>query len=82
MPLLYRIIAASGSTHFSSPPFFISQEFTGLQKQHHIALSMYGKGCWQVNVLVERLWRSVKYEEGYLHAYENIRAAHRDWSGT
>ena len=61
---------------------FISQEFTGLLKQHHIALSMYGKGCWQVNVLVERLRRSVKYQEVYLHAYQNIRAAHRDWGDT
>jgi putative transposase len=33
---------------------------------------MDGKGCWRDNVFVERLWRSVKYEEVYLHAYETV----------
>ena len=42
---------------------FTSQEFTGLLKQHHIAISMDGAGCWRDNVFVERLWRSVKYKE-------------------
>ena len=36
---------------------------------------MDGTGCWRDNVFVERLWRSVKYEEVYLHAYETISAA-------
>ena len=54
---------------------FTSQEFTRLLKQHHIAISMDGTGCWRDNVFVERLWRSVKYEEVYLHAYETISAA-------
>ena len=53
---------------------FTSQEFTGLLTQHHIAISMDGKGCWRDNVFVERLWKSVNYEEVYLHAYETIRA--------
>ena len=41
---------------------FTSLAFTDLLKQHHIRISMDGKGCWVDNVLVERLWRTVKYE--------------------
>ena len=37
-------------------------------------ISMDGKGCWRDNVFVERLWRSVKYDNVYLHAYETIAA--------
>ena len=40
-----------------------------------IAISMDGKGRWVDNVFVERLWRSVKYEEVYLYAYEGVAAA-------
>jgi putative transposase len=36
---------------------------------------MDGRGCWRDNVFVERLWRSIKYEEVYLHAYESVSAA-------
>ena len=54
---------------------FTSLEFTGLLKQHGIRISMDGKGCWRDNVFVERLWRSVKYEEVYLHAYDSVSAA-------
>lgn len=36
---------------------------------------MDGKGCWRDNVFAERLWRSVKYEEVYLHAYDSVAAA-------
>ena len=39
-------------------------------KAHAVAISMDGKGRWVDNVFVERLWRSVKYEDVYLHAYE------------
>lgn len=38
---------------------------------------MDGKGCWRDNVFVERLWRSIKYEEVYLHAYDTVEAAHQ-----
>ncbi|MBU6327412.1 MAG: integrase core domain-containing protein, partial [Verrucomicrobia bacterium] len=38
-------------------------------------ISMDGKGCWRDNVFVERLWRSVKYEEVYLKAYETVSQA-------
>jgi len=51
---------------------FTSQEFTGLLKDQGIQISMDGKGCWRDNVFVERLWRSLKYEEVYLHAYETV----------
>ena len=54
---------------------FTSQAFTGLLTQHHIAISMDGQGCWRDNVFVERLWRSVKYEEVYLHAYDSVSEA-------
>ena len=54
---------------------FTSQEFTGLLKEHGIQISMDGKGCWRDNVFVERLWKSIKYEEVYLHAYETVSAA-------
>jgi len=40
-----------------------------------IAISMDGKGAWRDNVFVERLWRSVKYEEVYLRAYDNVSEA-------
>jgi putative transposase len=40
-----------------------------------IAISMDGKGAWRYNVFVERLWRSVKYEEVYLRAYANVSEA-------
>jgi putative transposase len=54
---------------------FTSLEFTQLLKDHGIAISMDGKGCWRDNVFVERLWKSIKYEEVYLHAYESVSAA-------
>jgi putative transposase len=54
---------------------FTSLEFTQLLKDHGIAISMDGKGCWRDNVLVERLWKSIKYEEVYLRAYETVSAA-------
>ena len=54
---------------------FTSLEFTHLLKDHGIAISMDGKGCWRDNVFVERLWKSIKYEEVYLRAYETVSAA-------
>jgi putative transposase len=49
---------------------FTSEAFTGVLKDHDINISMDGKGRWVDNVFVERLWRSVKYEDVYLRAYE------------
>ena len=54
---------------------FTSAAFTSLLHGHGIRISMDGKGCWRDNVFVERLWRSIKYEEVYLHAYETVSAA-------
>lgn len=54
---------------------FTSTAFTGLLLQHGIAISMDDKGCWHDNVFVEPLWRSVKYEEVYLHAYASASQA-------
>jgi putative transposase len=54
---------------------FTSAEFLDVLKKRGIDISMDGKGAWRDNVFVERLWRSVKYEEIYLHAYETVSAA-------
>jgi putative transposase len=54
---------------------FSSEAFTGLLKEKNIAISMDGKGCWRDNVFVERIWRSIKYEEAYLRAYESVQDA-------
>ncbi|MEO1847072.1 MAG: IS3 family transposase [Pseudomonadota bacterium] len=54
---------------------FTSDEFTGVLKAHEVQISMDGKGRWVDNVFVERLWRSVKYEEVYLNAYDDIGSA-------
>jgi len=51
---------------------YTSTEFTDALKQHDIRISMDDKGRWVDNVFVERLWRSVKYEEVYLRAYDSI----------
>ncbi|HME56944.1 MAG TPA: IS3 family transposase [Terracidiphilus sp.] len=51
---------------------FTSAAFTGLLVEHGIAVSMDGRGAWRDNVFVERLWRSVKYEEVYLRAYDSV----------
>ena len=53
---------------------FTSSAFLGVLQAHQIRISMDGRGCWRDNVFVERLWRSVKYEDIYLHAYETVSA--------
>jgi putative transposase len=52
---------------------FTSAAFTGVLTAAGVAISMDGKGRWVDNVFIERLWRSVKYEEVYLHAYDTPR---------
>src|SRR4051794_4417982 len=52
-----------------------SEAFTGVLTRNGIAISMDGKGAWRDNVFVERLWRSVKYEEVYLRAYDTVAEA-------
>jgi putative transposase len=56
---------------------FTSEDFAKLLKDHEIQISMDGKGAWRDNVFVERLWRSIKYEEIYIHAYETVPEARR-----
>ncbi len=54
---------------------FTSEAFTGLLERHGVKISMDGKGRYADNIFVERLWRTVKYEEVYLKAYSNGREA-------
>jgi putative transposase len=54
---------------------FTSFEFVSLLHGHGIRISMDGKGCWRDNVFVERLWKTIKYEHVYLHAYESVSEA-------
>jgi len=54
---------------------FTGTEFIDTLTQHAIRISMDGKGCWRDNVFVERLWKTIKYEEVYLHAYDTVSAA-------
>ena len=54
---------------------FTGGAFTGVLTRNKIAISMDGKGAWRDNILVERLWRSVKYEEVYLRAYDTVAEA-------
>ena len=69
--------------HFGKPEImntdqgsqFTGREFIGVLEEHDIAISMDGKGCWRDNVFVERLWRTIKYEEVYLRAYDSVSTA-------
>jgi putative transposase len=54
---------------------FTCQAFTGVLAKHAIRISMDGKGAWRDNVFVERLWRTIKYEEVYLRAYDSVSDA-------
>src|ERR1700724_3789772 len=54
---------------------FTSAAFTDVLLKAGVAISMDGKGSWRDNVFVERLWRSVKYEEVYLRAYASVAEA-------
>ena len=54
---------------------FTSIDFTAVLKKAEIDISMDGRGAWRDNVFVERLWRSIKYEEVYLHAYKSVPEA-------
>ena len=56
---------------------FTADDFVAVLKAKEVQISMDGKGRWMDNVFVERLWRSVKYEEVYLHAYTDVAEAKR-----
>ena len=60
---------------------FTSNDFTQVLKDNNIKISMDGKGRWVDNVFVERLWKSVKYEHVYLHAYETVAEARSKLGG-
>ena len=57
---------------------FTSGEFTQVLRDHGVSISMDGKGRYADNIFVERLWRTVKYEEVYLKAYADSREARRE----
>ncbi len=57
---------------------FTSDAFTSVLKAHGVKISMDGKGRWVDNVFIERLWRSVKYEEVYLKAYQTMKEARQN----
>jgi putative transposase len=56
---------------------FTSREFISILRRYEIRISMDGKGCWRDNVFVERLWKTIKYEEVYLRAYAGVSDARR-----
>ena len=63
---------------------FTSPRFTGVLQRAGVRISMDGRGRWMDNVLIERLWRSLKYECVYLHAFETgseLRAGLTKWIG-
>ena len=60
---------------------FTSIDFIKALKDAAIQISMDGKGAWRDNVFVERLWRTIKYEEVYLRAYESVSAARESLGG-
>jgi putative transposase len=74
---------AEALAHYGKPEIFNTDQgsqftsagFTGLLLENAIAISMDGRGAWRDNVFVERLWRSVKYEEVYLRAYDSVGEA-------
>jgi putative transposase len=57
---------------------FTSDAFTQILKNHNIRISMDGRGRWMDNIFIERLWKSVKYEEVYLKAYSSITEARKE----
>lgn len=54
---------------------FTASDFIDVLREHAVRISMDGKGCWRDNVFVERLWKTIKYEHVYLHAYETVSEA-------
>ena len=56
---------------------FSARAFTGVLELHNIQISMDGKGRWIDNVFIERFWRSLKYEEVYLYAYDDLKQTQR-----
>ena len=70
--LAKRDLEISHAAQDSGGSQFTTVDFLNVLRRRQIDISMDGQGCWRGNVFVERLWRSVKYEEVYLHAYETV----------
>jgi len=76
-------------TRFGTPEIFNSDQgsqftssaFTSVLEEHGVTISMDGRGRWIDNVFIERFWRSLKYEEVYLHAYDDLSQARRGIEG-
>ena len=73
--MLSRVTAGRTSSTPTKARSSPVRTFTGILADNGIAISMDGKGAWRDNVFVERLWKSVKYEEVYLRAYETVGEA-------
>ena len=71
----WRVTASRRSLTPNQGSQFTSAAFIGALARNGIAISMDGKGAWRDNVFVERLWRSIKYEEVYLRAYDSVSNA-------
>jgi putative transposase len=69
---LEEALARHGKPEIFNTDQVTGAAFTGVLIKNGIAISMDGKGAWRDNVFVERLWRTVKYEEVYLHAYDSV----------
>jgi len=54
---------------------FTGADFIDAVRKSGASISMDGKGCWRDNVFIERFWRTIKYEEVYLRAYETVSQA-------
>ena len=83
-PLLYQCVRRAIRLYGKPEIFntdqgsqFTSEAFTGVLKDNEIKISMDGKGRWMDNVFIERLWRSVKYEEVYLNEYASVDTLRR-----
>ncbi len=63
-------VSESRRNHTAPITQFTSSAFTGVLQQAGVRISMNGRGRWMDNVFIERLWRSLKYECIYLHAFE------------
>jgi transposase InsO family protein len=70
-----RALRRAGNHEHRPGGQFTAGDFLDVLREHGIAISMDGKGSWRDNVFVERLWKTIKYEHVYLHAYDSISDA-------
>ena len=73
--MLWRVTASRTYFNTDQGSQFTGEAFTGVLADNGVAISMDGRGAWRDNVFVERLWRSVKYEEVYLRGYDSVSEA-------